>query len=122
MKKTPKLQQLVLAAIYLTLGIPLVVTSTTSPSILNPENSKVDDFFKENNVACVSGKMIKFLLDQPATKDIPSSALKAGMDADSELASKMNSVRSCSLVIGIILLCFAFLNIVSVFIPKKGKK
>ena len=122
MKHESILSQLIVAAIYITLGIPLIVTSIKSPAVLDPENAKFADFFKSNNAACLSGKMIQFLADQKPDAPIPESALKSGMQADSDLAASFNATRTCSLVVGIILLCFAFLNIVSVLIPKKKKK
>ena len=122
MKHESILSQLIVAAIYITLGIPLIVTSLKSPSVLDPENANIPDFFKSNNAACLSGKMIQFLANQQPGADIKESALKAGLQADSDLAASFNATRTCSLVVGIILLCFAFLNIVSALIPKKKKK
>ena len=93
MKHESILSQLIVAAIYITLGIPLIVTSIKSPAVLDPENAKFADFFKSNNAACLSGKMIQFLADQKPNTPIPESALKSGMQADSNLATSYNATR-----------------------------
>jgi hypothetical protein len=122
MKNESILSQLIVAAIYITLGIPLIVTSMKSPAVLDPNNANSGDFFKSDNAVCLSGKMIQFLADQKPGDQISESALKSGMKADGDLATSFNATRTCSLVVGIILLCFAFLNIVSALVPKKKKK
>ena len=116
MKYEPILSQLIVAAIYITLGIPLIVTSMKSPQVLDPENTK----YKDDNAICLNSKIINNLVSEGGLKD--ASALKAAMQADSNLATSFNATRTCSLVVGIILLCFAFLNIISVLVPKKKKK
>ena len=59
--KTPKVQQLLLAAIYITLGIPLIVTSCQSSEVYDMSSSaKISD----KDSLCISVKMIKDLASQ----------------------------------------------------------
>ena len=115
MKKTSILQQLIIIAIYITLGVPLVITSIDSPSIIEPHaNLKVDDFLKSDNGICVSGSTITYLKNNTSEQGFISAVKK-----DDKLARSINSLKMCSLVIGIILLSFAFINIASLIVKRR---
>ena len=120
-KKTSKTQQILLAAIYLTLGIPLIVTSCQSSEVYDMSSSaKISD----KDALCISVKMIKDLASQiKGASDLKSLLTKQLTGSDEhKLAASFNSLRVCSLVIGVILVCFAFLNLISVFVPNKKDK
>ena len=122
MKHESILSQLIVAAIYITLGIPLIVTSTQSPQILEPADFE-KNFSKSGTAICVSKDVLNPKTGAPVSaNNINSTSLKNMASADKKLASSLNASRSCSLVVGIILLCFAFLNIVSALVPKKMRK
>ena len=122
MKHESILSQLVVAAIYITLGIPLIVTSTQSPQILEPSDIE-KNFSKSGTAVCINNAVLNPKTGAPVSADkINPNTLKNMVSSDKKLASSLNASRSCSLVVGIILLCFAFLNIVSALVPKNKRK
>ena len=119
MKHESILSQLIVAAIYITLGIPLIVTSTQSPQILEPADFQ-KNFLKSGTAVCINNAVWK--PKTGATISVNNINLKNMVSSDKKLATSLNATRTCSLVVGIILLCFAFLNIISVLVPQKKKK
>ena len=99
MSKLNIIKDVLLTCIFIILGIPLIIVSTQSSDVLENSNQLPND----NDVACILVKKIK---------DSENIKIKSLLKQDNSTAIKMNSVRTCSFIIGIILLSIAFINII----------